>query len=196
MDKLNDQLKALGEELKAADAQERHVRQSAMSRRWFVRNLAVVAGAVVLGSIQKLKADEGCGTNTHGCSGENTCSTNLCSPGNTCNPNTCSSGNECNTNKCYSQNQCNATNECITANYANCGSGDACSAGNSCGTNQCDAKDFCIMNTCDSNQCAQDTCTTNTCNVNDTCSSDNKCGSLNFGCTSGNASCTFDIGIL
>src|SRR6185437_7099606 len=136
MDKLNEQLKALSEELKDADAQERQSRKSAMSRRGFVRTLsfsAIVASA----SLVALQADaKNCGSNNSaGCSGNNFCGTNTCTAtANTCNPNECATSNHCGGQSGGNQNTC-------TPNT--CDHGNTCASGNTCKPNTCITENDC-----------------------------------------------------
>src|SRR5882724_2217064 len=109
MDKLNNQLKALREELKAVDAKEHETRRSAMSRRWFVRALTMTtAGIAVLGAQDAGAAN--CGGQSNSC----TASLNSCTPSNTCSPNTCTTRNVCTSNTCKEANTCENKNACTT----------------------------------------------------------------------------------
>jgi len=176
-------LNSLGKELEASDKQEQGLRQSMMSRRWFVRALAGVAAATMFGSSQTSEAAD--------CNGQaNTCDTNTCGPANTCEPNTCQTSNTCNpANECTTANRCDAANTCTTTNNS------VCATGNVCQTNTCNADNTCNYNTCYTNTCATDTCAgVNTCKTNDSCTSDDQCTWPFDKCTGTNTDCGyFDV---
>ena len=138
MDELNEKLKALGEELKAADEQERQARKSVTSRRGFVRILSYTAVAAIAGSAIFNANASACGSNTTPCSGNTECNINTCgtTKSNTCDPNECIISNTCGTTSGGSSNTCDH-NTCDHGNT--CYEGDTCNHGNTCDKNICDA---------------------------------------------------------
>src|ERR1035437_3878393 len=98
-----DRLKEIGKMLNATDKQEQQTRKAVMSRRWFVRSLAVTAMAITAASLQNARAqvqpDSVCQhANTGGCNPSNSCQ-----DGNSCSGTT---SNNCKVNQCMTNNTC------------------------------------------------------------------------------------------
>ncbi len=134
----DDILKALENELKAADEREKQTRKLMMSRRGFVRTF--VMSALTASAVLSTQNADACSTNTIPCptnAGGTTCVTNTgCTGGavNTCTPNVCTqvntcgpgSTNTCGPNLCYATNSCqsntcNPQNTCVATSSNNCG---------------------------------------------------------------------------
>ena len=165
-----DNLKAIGNALKASDKLEQQTRKLVVSRRGFIRALAVGSGVVLLGSSQNSEAGSCAPSNTGGCSGSNLCVSNSCnSATNTCNPNECAAPNSC----ASMANTCTASNECIDGNQCGCTFSDSTLGGgsNTCKPNECDNGHTCTSNECNPNTCyPSNTCTApgNNCHGSDT----------------------------
>lgn len=148
-----NKLNEIGAMLNAVDSQERAIRKSAMSRRWFVRALGVTAIAAIGGGLQsahgtQVQPAKSCNGNTSGCTGSNLCmGGNTCSGStvNNCDPNectggtnycgggatnTCTTGNNCDTNQCTGTNSCSPFNFCHTANNCSPDTNNNCPSGN------------------------------------------------------------------
>ena len=130
--------------LNATDKQEQQSRKAVISRRWFVRSLAVTAAAIAAASLPKARAQDVVELlqcqhdNTKDCNG----GTNICYDGNYC-----GTVNTCSTNVCRAANECSS------------GTSNTCNRSNNCAPNQCMSYNYCATyNQCHGNGHGDNTC--------------------------------------